>query len=112
MIPSATQLFALLLYLALERGRAISRAELGAVLFAEEHPPTAAHNLRQLLYRVRRMGIPMESESLSVSLPEQVVEDGIAHALSATPGATPSTPEQLRAVAALLASDSPLQPLA
>ena len=80
--PSATHLFALLLYVALERGRAISRAELAALLFSEESPSVAAHNLRQLLYRARRLGLPIASKSLLVCLPPELVEDDVKEALA------------------------------
>ncbi|MEO7889752.1 MAG: AAA family ATPase, partial [Vicinamibacterales bacterium] len=81
-VPTATHLFALLLYLGLECGRVITRTELGALLFADDNSSSAAHNLRQLLYRVRRMGVPIASKSSSVSLAVDLVQDGIKDALS------------------------------
>jgi DNA-binding SARP family transcriptional activator len=73
--PSATHLFALLLYLAVERGKLISRGQLASMLFPEANATNAGHNLRQLLYRLRRIGVPLETTAAAVRLPaESVVE--------------------------------------
>jgi DNA-binding SARP family transcriptional activator len=73
--PSATHVFALLLYLAIERGKVIVRGQLGSMLFPEVSRSSAGHNLRQLLYRLRRMGVPLEATAAAVRLPaESVVE--------------------------------------
>ena len=68
--PSATHVFALLLYLAVERGKLVSRSQLGSMLFPEGSAPNAAHNLRQLLYRLRRIGVPLEATGAAVRLPD------------------------------------------
>ena len=52
--PSATHVFALLLYLAIERGKLVTRSQLASMLFPEASAANAGHNLRQLLYRLRR----------------------------------------------------------
>jgi DNA-binding SARP family transcriptional activator len=73
--PSATHLFALLLYLAIERGKLIPRGQLASMLFPEVNATNAGHNLRQLLYRLRRIGVPLETTAAAVRLPaESVVE--------------------------------------
>jgi DNA-binding SARP family transcriptional activator len=67
--PGAPFLFALLLYLGAERGRRIPRKELIEVLFPEErNARAAAHNLRQLLYRLRRFGVPLSLAEHAVAL--------------------------------------------
>ena len=71
--PSATHLFALALYLAVERGRLISRRTLAATLFPDAAPRAATHNLRQLIYRLRRHGAPIESTQAAVRLPADCV---------------------------------------
>jgi Predicted ATPase len=59
--PGSTHLFALLLILALENERRVSRSELQRMLFAAGvGARQASHNLRQLLYRVRRLGVPLD----------------------------------------------------
>jgi DNA-binding SARP family transcriptional activator len=80
--PSATHLFALLLYLGIERDRSVTRSELAALLFPEEQSSSAAHNLRQLLYRARQMGAPIETSASSVRVAASDVVDGVREALS------------------------------
>ena len=73
--PSATHLFALLLYLAVERGKLMSRGQLASMLFPEASATNAGHNLRQLLYRLRRMGVPLETTAAAVKLLAEGVVD-------------------------------------
>lgn len=65
--PSAGRPFALLLYLASRGGQPTSRRVLEDLLF-----PSAmrerSHSLRQLLYRLRRLGLPVEADDDQVSL--------------------------------------------
>lgn len=73
--PSATHVFALLLYLAIERAKLVTRSQLASMLFPDVGTSSAGHNLRQLLYRLRRIGVPLESTAAAVRLPaESVVE--------------------------------------
>jgi DNA-binding SARP family transcriptional activator len=68
--PESPHLFALLLYLALEDGRAVPRAELCELLFpACDSPGCNSHKLRQLLYRLRQLGVAVRSDGSTVSLP-------------------------------------------
>lgn len=60
--PSAGQLFALLLYLVSRRGHATSRRALQELIFPDARDGQGTHNLRQLLYRLRRLGAPIEAE--------------------------------------------------
>jgi DNA-binding SARP family transcriptional activator len=64
--PSSPTLFALLLYLAMERGRRIPRTQLQALLMPDQD--NAGHALRQLLYRARRIGAPIEMEDETVTV--------------------------------------------
>lgn len=67
--PGSTHLFALLLVLALEHDRRVGRAELHRLLFASEiEPRQASHNLRQLLYRLRRIGVVLNETALGLRL--------------------------------------------
>jgi hypothetical protein len=43
------------------------------MLFPEVSPTNAGHNLRQLLYRLRRMGVPLETTGAAVKLPAECV---------------------------------------
>ena len=81
-LPSAPHVFAALLYLGLERGRWTPRATLSDLLFPEDQAESASHNLRQLLYKLRRLATPIESNAHSVRLPERVVQDDISLVVS------------------------------
>lgn len=70
---SATHVFALALYLSIERGKQIPRTFLTSLLFPDVAPTVAAHNLRQLVYRLRQKGAPLQCTSAAISLPEDRV---------------------------------------
>jgi DNA-binding SARP family transcriptional activator len=72
--PSAPHLFALALYLAIERGRAVSRLELQELIFPDAATPQhASHSLRQSLYRLRSLGVPLSANGKSISLADSAV---------------------------------------
>jgi hypothetical protein len=78
--PDAPHLFALLLYLAIERGRAVQRSELSELLFrADASSVQRTHNLRQLLYRLRGLGVPVEASGTAVKLNSTVAENPLNH---------------------------------
>src|SRR5436190_8686151 len=83
-LPSAPHVFAALLYLGLERGRWTPRATLSELLFPEDQAESASHNLRQLLYKLRRLAAPIESNAHGVRLPERVVHDDISIVVNGT----------------------------
>lgn len=67
--PAAAHLFALLLLLTLERDRRLSRQELQRYLFAvDADARLASHNLRQLLYRLRQMGLHFDERPSGLRL--------------------------------------------
>jgi DNA-binding SARP family transcriptional activator/tetratricopeptide (TPR) repeat protein len=82
--PTATHLFSLLLYLGLERDRCIGRSELLSLLFPENSAGDASHNLRQLLYRARRLGAPLISSQSTVFVDSKLVEDDLTKVLAST----------------------------
>ena len=72
--PAASHLFALLLFLTFERDRSHARADLQQLLFANgDDARSASHNLRQLIYRLRRMGVPLEQTISAISLADVAV---------------------------------------
>lgn len=75
--PSATHVFALALHLATEAPRRISRTRLAELLFPGQKATAALHNLRQLLYRMRQLGVPLKSDTDFVSVDEQDVLDSV-----------------------------------
>ncbi|HEY4132384.1 MAG TPA: hypothetical protein VGM50_17370, partial [Gemmatimonadaceae bacterium] len=74
--PTSPRKFALLLRLAAEAGRQISRVSLAQLVFPEQEPTNASHSLRELIYQLRKAGVPIEGEQRSVWLaPENVCSD-------------------------------------
>jgi DNA-binding SARP family transcriptional activator/tetratricopeptide (TPR) repeat protein len=69
--PRTPHVFALLLLLAVRQGTPISRQELQTLLVGDPPKATLArHSLRQLLYRLRRMGLCIEELSSGLMLCE------------------------------------------
>jgi DNA-binding SARP family transcriptional activator len=82
--PSAPHLFALLLYLGTSAGRQVPRSVIQDLLFPDQPSSAAAHNLRQLLYRLRRMELSVVTNASTVQIRREAVVDKVAHFLSAT----------------------------
>ncbi|MGH7669565.1 MAG: ATP-binding protein, partial [Gemmatimonadaceae bacterium] len=93
-LPSATRAFGALFFLTVERGRAVPRNELQALLFPEQSDSTAGHNLRQLLYRVRGLGAPVTTMDTGIVLAGDHARDDY----SMVCGESPLTPDAVRAV--------------
>jgi DNA-binding SARP family transcriptional activator len=71
--PGAPHMFAALLYLALECGRRVPRARLQELLFPTSDERSGSHSLRQLLYRMRRMGVELRADGTGVLMPVDAV---------------------------------------
>jgi DNA-binding SARP family transcriptional activator len=83
--PTAPLLFAALLYLGMERGRRVPRTALQELLFPHADERSASHSLRQLLYKLRQLGAPLDADASSVTLQVSSVHDD-AHDLSLANG--------------------------
>ena len=84
--PDSPLLFFVLLFLCVESGRPIRRSELIDLIFPDATDPRAtSHSLRQLLYRLRRKGAPLQLEGQQVSISPRVIAGGLQHFLSASP---------------------------
>jgi DNA-binding SARP family transcriptional activator len=71
---SSTHLFALLLLLAFSADRRLTRAELQRYLFDSSATRShSSHNLRQLLYRLRRLNIRISENQVGITLSEHNV---------------------------------------
>ena len=84
--PTKPMLFAALLYLGIERGRRVPRAALQEMLFPKSDERSGAHSLRQLLYKLRQLGAPIEGDADSVLLEATSVQDDAAAELDFTNG--------------------------
>lgn len=67
--PDAEIIFALLTYLIIERGRPVSRGELVELFWAGQEDGKARHCLRQAIYKLRRMGVPIATRPDGYLLP-------------------------------------------
>ena len=99
--PTAPMMFAALLYLGVERGRRVPRAALQELLFPEKDERSGAQSLRQLLYKLRHVGAPLDIGTSSVGV----------HAASVADDVSDSSPEDRasfgRAAAGILPNYSP-----
>ncbi len=71
--PTARMVFAALLYLCIERGRRVPRTALQELLFPNAGERSGAHSLRQLLYKLRQLGVPLETDDSSVTIAASAV---------------------------------------
>jgi DNA-binding SARP family transcriptional activator len=86
--PDSPHLFLLLLVLTATPGSEFTRSQLADFLFPASHDPrSAAHNLRQLLYRLRRAGAPLTVDGQSVAVAARSVHNSIDAFLADTPSA-------------------------
>src|SRR5690348_9946131 len=66
--PSAGHPFAILFYLTSHRGQATPRRMLRELLFPSADEHRAGHNLRQLLYRLRQLGVPIDADANGIAI--------------------------------------------
>ena len=77
--PTSTHMFALVLLLSIERHFHFSRSELQALLFGEDTAPRlVSHRLRQLLYRLRQLGVEVDDRPSGISLNGVEVTDPLS----------------------------------
>jgi DNA-binding SARP family transcriptional activator len=67
--PDSEILFSLLAYLIVERGRPIAPSVLIEFFWADQDEKKARHCLRQCIYKLRRMGVPIETRNDRYVLP-------------------------------------------
>lgn len=84
--PDLDVLFATSLYLILERGREVLRSELTELVWPTATRINANHCLRQTLYRLRSLGLPMEATRSAVRLPAELVAADCWRVTRAAPG--------------------------
>ncbi len=66
--PASDRLFSLALLLAADAGRPMPRARVAAWLWPDLPEPAARHALRQLVYRLRRLGVPIAADAAHLTL--------------------------------------------
>lgn len=81
--PDSPQLFAFLLYMCRAAGRPVHRSQLVELIGPEvKHRDNALHNLRQLTYRLRRHGTPLETHNELIRLPTEFIASTLNDFLS------------------------------
>jgi DNA-binding SARP family transcriptional activator/predicted ATPase len=80
--PESERLFAALLYLAVERGKSVGRGAIIRLLWPGVADDNGRHNLRQILYKARRAGAPVECTQSHLYLPSEAVDADFAVPLS------------------------------
>ncbi len=71
--PTSVRKFALLLYLAAQPDRRLSRAGLQELVFADGKAANGRHSLRELLYQLRRAGLVFKADADAVELSSESV---------------------------------------
>ncbi len=72
--PDAGVLFALLLFVSASDPRGVARDDIAAMLWPLATPEQARHSLRQALYRLRQLGMPIHLRAGLVSIAEEDTE--------------------------------------
>ena len=89
--PASDRLFTLALLLAADPGRPTPRARLTAWLWPDLPPSAARHALRQLLYRLRRLGVPVDGDPDHLSIDPRAVAPPDEPTLTCSAHALPRT---------------------
>lgn len=99
--PTATHLFALTLLLSLDPSKLWSRQDLQDFLFGGAERRLAAHSLRQLLYRLRQLGLEFEERANGLRLTNISIHGPLEHLREMTADARSNIPpDGLRVLAA------------
>src|SRR5690242_20443199 len=72
--PTSPRKFALLLYLAAERGRSVPRTTLQELIFPDQLDRNGRHSLRELVYQLRQLGAEVETGGEGLRIPEARVQ--------------------------------------
>ncbi len=84
--PDAEILFALQLYLAIERGKRVGRGAIASLFWPATPETRAAHSLRQSVYRLKALGASVESNRSHIWAPRECVTADHFPILDATEG--------------------------
>src|SRR5437763_241341 len=72
--PNAELTFAMALYLGAHASRAVDRRALTDLFWPAEHGTQARHRLRQGLYRMRQIGLPIDVAATTINVPAGAVD--------------------------------------
>ncbi|HEY4215596.1 MAG TPA: AAA family ATPase [Gemmatimonadaceae bacterium] len=94
--PSAARRFALMLYMLNEGQRAVPRAKLIELLLHDQLSRKANHSLRETVYQLRQLGVPLVSGPTGVKLSDAAIKSDLTDIVAAAS----LTDEQLETIAA------------
>lgn len=84
--PDSPTLFFVLLFICEAQGRSMRRSELVDIAFGERiKSRDRSHNLRQLLYRIRKLGVPIAQSGGAVTLEARHVDSTLHEFVRASP---------------------------
>jgi DNA-binding SARP family transcriptional activator/tetratricopeptide (TPR) repeat protein len=109
--PDSQMLFAFALYLGLTAGERISRAHLLDVFWSGVEDGPRRHALRQLLYRLRRSGLTLESDGDELLLDRKQVDSDLGPMLEPTWPDNASADDVIAAASVLPGYMPPMPPL-
>ena len=75
--PSQDVVFAAALYLALERGRQVSRTKMASLLWPSVSESMRSHRLRQTILQLKKLGLPLMLDRDSVMLATTAVKSDL-----------------------------------
>lgn len=81
---SAEAMFALALYLTTRAGERISKVDILEVLWPDEEEESRRHSLRQMVYRLRKAGVPVQDKREHVVLDAAVIDSDLRACLDRT----------------------------
>src|ERR1043166_6343111 len=81
--PSAERSFALVLYLAMERHRRLSRDAIETMLFPDQTEKNARHSLRQQVYELRQAGVAVDSNRGGLAIQSDTIRVDVDEMLAA-----------------------------
>ena len=73
--PASAHTFAAALYLSVERDRRVPRATLQGLFYPKSTEANASHSLRQLVYKLRQLNVPLDADGECIMLPSKSVTD-------------------------------------
>ncbi|HTE46568.1 MAG TPA: AAA family ATPase [Gemmatimonadaceae bacterium] len=80
--PTSSRKFPMLLYLAAECGRRVSRSAMHDLIFPDKKALSARHSLRELVYQLRLAGVPIDADGHTIVLAPEAVRADYAELLA------------------------------
>src|SRR5690349_15928155 len=73
--PTSAYTFAAALYLSVQRDRRVPRATMQGLFYPNSGEANASHNLRQLVYKLKQLNVPLDVDGETLTLPSRLIVD-------------------------------------